>query len=246
MTAGRLVPDQAKFHKSKSERDEGKSRPFPTQVSLVKGKEMNYMELLFGAILGWLITRLASYFSKPKLTFKIDNGQLFQNGVGQYRFLSIRIINKPNNLFFKLISFLFGKTNLNNAKAQINFSLPENSKFTIKTINNGRWATTKEPVDYSTGKVDYSQILMPSRDSIFVEEEGMVNIAIKKEDDKSFYAFNNESYDSRWWPLKPEFEINEKYLVVTLKLLADGDSYDFQCALVNSNKKLNNFYLKLL
>lgn len=207
---------------------------------------MNYEELLLGAILGWITTRLVSYFSMPKLIFKIDNGQIFKNGLDQYRFLSIRIINKPKNLFFKFIGFLFGKTNLNNAKAQINFSLPENSKFTIKTINNGRWATTKEPVDYSTGKVEYSQVLLPSRDSIFIGEEGVVNIAIKKENDKSLYAFNNESYDPRWWPLKPEFEISEKYLIVELKLLADGQNYGFKCALVNSNKKLDSFYLKLL
>lgn len=208
--------------------------------------QMNYFELILGALLGLIVTRLASNFSKPRLIFKIDNGQIFEIDTHKYRFLSIRIINKPMNLFFKLIGFLFGRRNLNNAKAQVNFALPENSKFIIKTVNNGRWATTKEPVDYSTGRVDYSQILLPSRDSIFIEEEGVVNIAIKKENDGSFYAFNNESYDPRWWPLKPEFEVGEKYLVVTLRLLADGENYSFKCVLVNSNKKLENFYLKVL
>ncbi len=207
---------------------------------------MNYKELLIGALFGWIITRFANYFSKPKLTFKIDNGQIFQNGRNRYRFLSVRVINSPSNIFLKMANILFGKSNLNNAKARIYFSLPEHSKFTIKIINNGRWITTKEPIDYSTSQIDYSQILMPSRESIFLEEESAVNIAIKKEGDVSFYAFNNESYHPTLWPLKSDFEIKNQYLLVKLELLADGERYNFQCALINLNKNLGSFYLETI
>ncbi|MBI2601287.1 hypothetical protein HYW42_05035 [Candidatus Daviesbacteria bacterium] len=208
----------------------------PDQILNNLSSFINNNQLLVGIILGWFITRVMEMIRKPNITFKISDDRDFAKGTKTYKFLNIFVNNNQQSVFKK---FFFGSSSINNARVWIRF-LDFSSKTEFLKIN-GRWASTKEPVDYVTNQPLIPEILLPSRDTIAPGEEAAVSIAIKESGEDAFFAFNNDSYLHSWKYL--DYELSEKKYWVEIKILSDGDEYIHEFLLTNPSRSLRNFKL---
>lgn len=191
-------------------------------------------QLWIGIVLGWLLTRVMEMLRKPSISFKPAIDSEFTRGNRKFKFINITVKNAKQNLLKK---FFFGNSSLNDARAWISFK-DFTSNIEILKIN-GRWASTKEPVDYSSGQPLIAEILLPSRDTIPQGEEANISIAIKESTEDSFFAFNNDSYMHNW--KNPDFELKDNKYWLEIRLLADGNEYIGKFLFSNPSKSLKNF-----
>lgn len=199
-------------------------------------KMVNENQLISGILLGWFFTQMMNMFKRPTLIFAISDDKEFIKGNRKFKFLNIVIKNKNQNFLKK---FLFGNVSLNNSRVWLRF-LDYQSKAEMLKIN-ARWTSTKEPVDYQSGKPILSDILIPSRESIPSGEEAGVSVAIKEAGINSFYAFNNESYLHNW--KKPDYQLDDRKYIIEINILSDGNEYSHQFTLVNPPNSLSFFKL---
>ncbi len=196
-----------------------------------------WLNLMIGAIGGWGLTRGMTYLSRPNIEMIVGGeAYLLQHTANEIKFLHVKVINKTRNLFMR---FLFGNPTLNNARAWISFIDPV-TKTEIFKIN-GRWTTTKEPINYDTNKVDFALAILPSREIIPAGEESEISIAIKSINESSTYAFNNESYLHKW--KKSDFELIDNRYLIEVKVAADGNEWKKRFVLLNPGKSTANFKL---
>jgi hypothetical protein len=191
-------------------------------------------QLVVGIVLGWLFTRVMEMLKRPEISFEVsDDKEFFREGK-KFKFLNLMIKNQKPNI---IKEFLFGNLNLNNARVWLRF-LEYETGAEISKIN-ARWASTKEPVDYQTHQPIISEILLPSRDTVPSGEDGSVSVAIKEDGEKSFFAFNNESYLHEW--KYSDFELDDKKYLLEIIILADGHEFKHKFLLLNSSKSVKNF-----
>jgi len=194
---------------------------------------INSNQLLIGIILGWILTRIMEMLHKPSINFELKNDTEFYRKNRKFKFINIAVKNKKQNILKK---FFFGNSSLNNARVWLIFR----SKKEILRVD-GRWASTKEPVDYSSGQPVIPEILIPSRDTVPPGEEATISIAIKEYGEDLFYIFNNESYLYNW--KNPDYELKDSKYWLKVRLLADGNEYIGNFLLFNPSKSLRNFKL---
>lgn len=140
----------------------------------------------------------------------------------------------------KLKSFFIDNYTANNARAWISF-IDIQTKTELLKIN-GRWTSTKEPVNYTTGTVDIGSALLVSRETIPPGEESEISIALKQNGEKECFAFNNESYLHAW--KKPDFKLEEKRYIVRVKISAEGRTWQKDFVLLNLGTTMKNFKLQ--
>jgi len=191
-------------------------------------------QLWIGIILGWLLTRVMEMFRRPRISFDPADDSEFSRANKKFKFLNVIVKNKKQNWLEK---FFLGNASLNNARVWLSFEEFTSHKEVLKI--SGRWASTKEPVDYSSGQPLIPEILIPSRDTIPQGEEAAVSIAIKESSEDSFFAFNNESYLHNW--KNTDYELKDNKYWLKIRLLADGDEYIGKFLLSNPSKSLKNF-----
>lgn len=200
-------------------------------------KLLNDNQLFFGILLGWLFARLWEEVRKPNIKLEIGGDGFWpQNTTPKTKFVHIKIINQKRNLLRAL--FLSNPT-ANNARAWISFLdyLTHTEVFKM----NGRWASKREPVDYTTGKVDLAEVLLPSRETIPSGEETNISIAIKDDGKSSCFGFNNESYIHNW--RNPDYELIDKRYIVKVRISAEGKEWTKNFLLHNPGNSLKNFRL---
>ncbi|OGK51762.1 hypothetical protein A3B02_02430 [Candidatus Roizmanbacteria bacterium RIFCSPLOWO2_01_FULL_42_14] len=195
---------------------------------------LNSYQLWLGIILGWVLTRIMEVLRKPTITFRPAEDSEFARGGKKFKFINIIVKNSKQNPIKK---FLIGNSSLNNARVWLLFR-DYASKIEVLRIN-GRWASTKEPVDYNSGQPIISETLILSRDTIPPGEEASVAVAIKEFSENIFFGFNNESYLHSW--KHPDYELKDDKYWVQLHILADGEEYYHEFLLLNSSKGLKNF-----
>ncbi|MCB9813201.1 MAG: hypothetical protein H6772_02210 [Pseudomonadales bacterium] len=195
---------------------------------------INSNQLWIGAILGWIISRMMEMLQKPKIEFVIIKDHEFTRNSRKFKFINLTIRNSKQNFLSK---FFFGNQNLNNSRVWLTFKDYNSRKEILKA--NGRWASTREPIDYSSGQPLIPEILIPSRETIPQGEEANISIAIKENGDDSFFLFNNESYLHNW--KNPDFELKDNKYWLKIRLLADGHEYTKEFLLSNPSKSLKNF-----
>ncbi len=193
-------------------------------------------QLWVGVIVGVLLTRAMEMLMRPSISFKLSDDQEFARSNKKYKFINLIVSNNKRNFLKK---FLFGHSSINNARVWLRFK-DYSSKVNILNID-GRWASTKEPVDYNTNKIIFSEVILPSRDTIPVGEQAAVSVAIKESGEDSFFAFNNQSYSHSW--KNPDYELADKKYWLEILLLADGEEYKYTLLLINPSKSLSNFKL---
>jgi hypothetical protein len=150
-------------------------------------------QLWIGIALGWLVTRFMEMFRNPRISFEPADDSEFSRANRKLKFINVIVRNAKQNWLEK---FFLGNSSLNNARVWQIYEEFTSKKEVLK--KNGRWASTKEPVDYSSGQPLIPEILLPSRDTIPQGEEATVSIAIKESTEDAFFAFNNESYLHNW------------------------------------------------
>lgn len=193
-------------------------------------------QLFIGAALGWFLQRLTDIYSKPRLTFEIGSDPIFlPETSAQVKFLNVKIKNVKRNL---LSNLLLGNHSASNARSWVSFADPVTKAELLKI--NGRWTTTKEPVDYKGG-INIGDALITSRETLPPGEESEIGIAIKEDGKNEAYGFNNESYLFSW--KKPDFELSEKRYILKVKVAAEGKEWSEEFVLVNLGKTLRNFKL---
>ena len=201
------------------------------------------MAYITGAVLGFLASFASflavEYFKKPRLIFSIDNGAIAQRTDGVvYRIVSLRVKNTKRPSLLRA----FDQT-ANNARCFVAFSDPSDNH-ELKSVN-GRWASGREPYDYIAEKVDLGAVLIPQREVIPPNEDGVVNVAVKFEGEDHFYAFNNESYapgddGGAWRHTKLRF--GQDHLLVTVEVLTEGHRVKSRNFLLrNPNASVDNF-----
>lgn len=195
---------------------------------------INSNQLWIGIILGWILTRVMEMLHRPSISFEPANDSEFSKGSKKFKFINVIVKNAKQNVVKK---FFFGTPSLNNARVWLSFK-DYTSNIEILKLN-GRWASTKEPVDYSSGQPLIAEILLPSRDTIPQGEEANISIAIKESTEDSFFAFNNDSYLHNW--KNPDFELKDNKYWLEVRLLADGEEYIGKFLLSNPSKSLKNF-----
>lgn len=195
---------------------------------------MNTYQLWIGIVLGWVLTRIMEMFRKPRISFEPSNDSEFTRGNKKFKFINVTVKNAKQNLVKK---FFFGNSSLNNARVRLVFK-DYTANIEILKLN-GRWASTKEPVDYVSGQPLIPEILIPSRDSVPPGEDATVSVAIKEFGEDSFFAFNNDSYLHNW--KNPDYELQDDKYWLEIHLLADGDEYIGKFLFSNPSKSLRNF-----
>ncbi len=198
---------------------------------------MNYFEIILGVFLGGLLTRGWDEIRKPNLKIEIgEDGFWPNNSSSDVKFLHIKVNNVKRNW---LDSIFFGNLTANNARAWVSFLDYPSKKELVKM--NGRWTSKKEPVDYSTGKINLAEVLIPPRETIPSGEETNISITLKDKGKNNFYGFNNESYSYNW--RKPEYELDEKRYIVRIRISSEGKDWLTDFVLLNPGKPLSNFKL---
>ncbi len=175
--------------------------------------------LFIGALIGWTLQRISDISTRPNITMSIEDSATFIDRASNinYKFLHIKVKNNKRNLFIK---FFIGNQTANVARSWISFIDILTNAELLKI--NGRWATTKEPVDYK-GSVNIGDAIIASRETIPPDEESVIPITIKQEGKKECFAFNNESYLYSWQ--KPDFELTEKRYKIKVKVAAEGSEW---------------------
>lgn len=196
---------------------------------------LNNYQLWIGIVLGWFLTRFMEVLIKPNVSFHLSDDREFTKANRQYKFINLIVSNDKRNFLKK---FLFGNSPINNARVWLRFK-DYSSKIEFLKID-ARWSSTKEPVD-NTDRVIFSEIIMPSRDTIPAGEQAAISVAIKEFGEDSFFAFNNQSYLHNW--KNPDYELDEKKYWLEVRLLADGNEYLHEFLLTNPSKALRNFKL---
>lgn len=195
---------------------------------------INNNQLWIGIVLGWLLTRVMEMLRKPRISFEPADDSEFSRANKKFKFINVIVKNKKQNWLEK---FFLGNASLNNARVWLSFEEVTFDKEILKI--NGRWASTKEPIDYNSGQPLIPEILIPSRDTIPQGEEATVSVAIKEYGEDSFFAFNNESYLHSW--KNPDYELKDNKYWLKILLLADGQKYVGKFLLSNPSKSLRNF-----
>lgn len=199
---------------------------------------MNYLELILGAFLGGLLTRGWDEIRKPNLVIEVGEDGFWPNNTSaDVKFLHVKIKNVKRSW---LESLFFGNPTANNARAWVSFLDYPSRKELVKM--NGRWTSKKEPVDYSTGKIDLAEVLIPPRETIPTDEETNISIALKDKGKNNFFGFNNESYVHNW--RKPEYELDEKRYIVRVRISSEGKDFLNDFILLNPGKSLSNFKIE--
>lgn len=191
-------------------------------------------QLWIGIVVGWLLTRFMETLRKPDLKFDPVDDSDFIRGNKKFKFINVSITNNEQSSIRKLF---FGNSSLNSGRAWIIFQ-DYSSKIEVLRVN-ARWASTKEPIDYSSGQPLIPEIVLPSRDTIPPGETAVVSVAIKESSEDSFFAFNNESYLHNW--KNADFELKDNKYWLKVLLLADGEEYSKEFLLLNPSKSLRNF-----
>ncbi len=191
-------------------------------------------QLWIGIIVGWLITRFMEMLRRPRISFEPADDSEFSRANRKFKFINVIVRNAKQNWLEK---FFFGNSSLNNARVWLVFEEFTSNKEVLKI--SGRWASTKEPVDYSSGQPLIPEILIPSRDTIPQGEEATVSVAIKESTEDSFFAFNNESYLHNW--KSADYELKDNKYWLKIRLLADGEEYVGKFLLSNPSRSLKNF-----
>ncbi|QQG43980.1 MAG: hypothetical protein HYW86_03905 [Candidatus Roizmanbacteria bacterium] len=195
-----------------------------------------FLLLLFGAIIGWLLQRLTDILTAPNFKIDIGTSPIFQPPTAKdhYKFMNVSVINVKRGI----LSFFISSNTATNARVWLSFLDPETKAELLKI--NGRWTTTKEPVDYHGG-VNIGDALLVSRETIPPDESTEISIAIKKQGMDECYAFNNESYLYSWE--KPDFQLDQKRYLLKVKIAAEGKEWVRNFILLNLGKSLKNFRL---
>lgn len=197
---------------------------------------INSNQLWIGILVGWILTRFMEMLRRPKISFVPTEDSEFTKVNRKFKFINITVKNAKQNW---LENFFSGNSNLNNARVWLIFKELTSSKEVLKI--SGRWASTKEPIDYSSGQPLIPEILITSRETIPQGEETNISIAIKEYGEDSFFAFNNESYLHNW--KNPDCELKDNKYWLEVCLLADGEEYTGNFLLSNPSKSLKNFKL---
>lgn len=198
---------------------------------------MNYFELILGVFLGGLLTRGWDEIRKPNLIIEVGEDGFWPNNTSaDVKFIHVKVSNVKRNW---MESVFFGNPTANNARAWVSFLDYPSKKELVKM--NGRWTSKKEPVDYSTGKIDLAEVLIPPRETIPTGEESNISIALKDKGKSNFFGFNNESYLHNW--RKPEYELDEKRYLVRVRISSEGKDWFEEFVLLNPGKNLSNFKL---
>lgn len=196
----------------------------------------DFLLILFGAILGWLLQRLTDILTAPKFKIDIGTSPVFQNSTTKdsYKFINVKAKNVKRGIF----SFFISSNTATNSRVWLSFLDPVTNAELLKI--NGRWTTTKEPVDYHGG-VNIGDALIVSRETIPPDESTEISVAVKKQGTDECYAFNNESYLYSWQ--KPDFQLDQKRYIVQIKIAAEGKEWTKNLVLLNLGKSLKNFKL---
>lgn len=217
--------------------------------------QVNWPDVIAGGVVGFfaaiLVAALFEWVRKPNLMFVID----LQKGEGErkinrtnykWKFLNVIIHNKKRP-FYR--SWLWGNVGAENTRAWIYFRNFKTNELIVKV--SARWASTKQPIN--NFGLDINEILVASRESIPVDEDASLAVAIKTNKSDKIFAFNNESYffyptynppyNTLW--SKKEFEIgNMKKYKVSIRALAQGHNYWAHFILMNPNSSYNSIKLQ--
>ena len=199
---------------------------------------INSLVGIVGIVIGWIFQRGITFLSKPNIRIILGEDAFMNKGLeNEKKFVHINVYNDKRNKFFR---FLLDNQSANNARAWVSFIEPITKSEFFKI--NGRWTTTKEPVNYETNKADISLALIPPRESIPAGENSVIVIAIKSNNSSSAFAFNNESYLYDNWE-KPDHELSENIYIVEVKVTSEGYEWKKRFILHNPGKTTSRFNL---
>lgn len=195
---------------------------------------------LISFILGWAIPAVFKRYDKADLKLEILDDYLNTNP-GSHKFLHIKVLNIKRRWLKKI---LFGEKAALFCKAKIQY-LSINGFELLQNSLSGRWSSTGEPVLQIDADRYFQYNMVPSLrfEHILPGDYANLAIAIKIPGEKSFYAFDNESYAYLTNIFKdPNKEIEEKSCVISIKIVCSDGSYSEKKFVINNpNNRLSSF-----
>jgi hypothetical protein len=189
--------------------------------------DLNILDFIFATIVAsflWILDKQ----KKPKLIVKIGEPSNLNLTQGKFKSLNLILKNKREA---GLRSF-FNQT-ATQTKATLIFKDFDSKVELFRLI--ARWHTTREPLTPSYDKVDPGLALTNPREVITPGEEIGLAVVIKKDKQKNFHPFNNESYMYADYA-KPEWEMVDDKVLVTVKIQsAEAESEDFDFVILNKS-----------
>ena len=204
----------------------------------IKPVEINWPELLIGAIIGWLAglfsVLLIDKLKEPNLVF--EAGSISEDNSNKWRFIHIRIKNLKNKHWY------------NPFTSSPAFACKAIIKIGDKSFI-GRWTSKEQPIGNISEVIN--KALVHPREDIYpytVEQEAVeLAIGIKYETEDEFYGFNNESYlhsQAGFRNTSNLFGIGKfdgEAIISTL-----GQIYTQKFIIHNKSKKRKDFWVELI
>jgi hypothetical protein len=127
---------------------------------------------------------------RPNLKFTVQTGDIagpLPHTAGlRYRHLHVLVTNQPRGWWWN-----WRDSTANFARCYVEFKDPASGEV-ISRID-GRWASVREPF-FAGGQLDFATVILPQREILVIGETFPVDVAVKFDGQRQFYAFNNQSY----------------------------------------------------
>lgn len=190
--------------------------------------DLNILDFIFATIVALLLWFLDKQ-KKPNLIVKIGEPSNLNLPQGKYKSLNLIVKNERKTGLFSFFNQTATQT-----KVTLIFKDFDSKVELFRLI--ARWHTTREPLTPDYNKVDPGLALTSSREVITPGEELPLAVVIKKDKQKNFYPFNNESYMYPPDFAKPEWEMADDKALVAVKIQsAEVENEDFSFVILNKS-----------
>lgn len=187
---------------------------------------LDFIAATFVALLLWFLDKQ----KKPHLTIGEAQSSELDLPQGKYKIVNLKVKNDRKS---GLTSKFFNQT-ATQVRASIIFKDFESKNKLFELI--GRWNTTREPLTPDYSKADPGLALTSQREVISPGEEITLSIAIKKDKSNKCFPFNNESYLHLPDFSKPEWELSDDKILVSVKIQsAEIETDEINFILINKS-----------
>lgn len=183
----------------------------------------------------WILDKLR----RPNFFVEIADPSNLELEQGKFRSVNIKVANERRRGW---------KSFFNQTATQVRVYLIFKDYDSKKPLFNkivARWNTTREPLTPDYKQVDVGLALTNPREVISPGEEASVPIAIKKEGNKNFYPFTNESYLHSDFS-KSEWELEDNRIIVSVQVHSAEIELKEVDFLITHKKQLSQFNISKL
>lgn len=212
---------------------------FP-DINFLKDVILPILFSFFGAFLAISYTNSRT----PNIKLIVGKETIFLDKEKKIKFLHVTVLNEKRR---GINAFVRGNITSNLSQIEISWLDPKTNQ--KRLTSKARWSTQVEPLtqalykDQNINFFDVSKAMLAELELIHPGQEKEIDIAVKKDGDKSFYFFNSWSYPFNFF--KKDWEFDEKSIILKLKFYSESMTpFTKNFVLTNQSSSIDTFYLE--